>query len=89
MSMKENVKNYLAENEVKLLEENQNRYSDILTKHGLNKFEDFYEFMRLYSGDMEGKLGYMHDVVSDIDIPDGVTKALINNENVPDHYISL
>lgn len=31
----------------------------------------------------------MYDVVNGIDDPGGVTKTLINNENVPDHYLSL
>jgi len=33
--MNEKIKNYLEENEVKLLEENQIKYSEILQKKGL------------------------------------------------------
>jgi hypothetical protein len=87
--MNEKIRNYLEENEVRLLEENQLKYSEILKKHNLDKYEDFYEFMRLYGGDLEGRLGYMFDVVDDIDDSEGVTQSLIKNENVPNHYISL
>lgn len=87
--MNEKIKDYLEENEVKLLEENQIKYSEILKKQGLDKHEDFYEFMSLYGGDLEGKSGYMYDVVNDIDDAEGVTQSLIKNENVPDYYISL
>lgn len=74
--MNEKIRNYLEENEVRLLEENQLKYSEILKKHNLDKYEDFYEFMRLYGGDLEGRLGYMFDVVDDIDDSEGVTQSL-------------
>lgn len=87
--MNEAIKNYLEENEVKLLEDKQTEYAEMLKKQGLDKYEDFYAFMRLYGGDLEGKSGYMYDVVIDLDDPEGVTQSLIKNENVPGYYISL
>lgn len=87
--MNEKIENYLEDNEVKLLPENQIKYSEILKKLGLDKFKDFYEFMSWYGGDLDGKLGYMFDVVNDITDEEGVTQSLINNEDVPDYYISL
>jgi hypothetical protein len=87
--MNEKLKNYLEDNEVKLLPENQIKYSENLKNLGLDKFKDFYEFMSLYGGDLEGKMGYMFDVVNDISDEEGVTWSLINNEDVPDYYISL
>ena len=87
--MKENVRKYLEEHELKLLADSQVMAKEILRRHSLDKFEDFYEFMSVYGGDLDGKLGYMFDIIQDIDDEEGVTASLIQNGDIPNNYISL
>jgi len=88
--MNKKIISYLESNHRKLLESYQERNAEFLINNQLDTFSDFFYFMKNFGGDVDGKYGYMIDVVEDlIDIDNGITYYMQINESMPKEYIRL
>jgi hypothetical protein len=85
------ILNYLDEtDEFKLVPEFQEKFKRVLLNQKVSENSALFDLMTTYSGEFRGSEGFIINVAEDLeDFENSVTKNLLDNENVPDNYISL
>jgi hypothetical protein len=85
------ITKFLEENEeIKLSQENQEKYKKILLNNGVNANSALIDLMGVYSGDFYGEQGFMLNLAEDLsDYNNSITKKLIEKEGIDSKYLSL